>query len=105
MEVARCESFTTPGREASYGVRGPRATVQYKANRSLSRPYEESAGLIVPIEELGQHNLVRWEGALLQLTEFEAVEEVLIARWLLTKRIKFGNCRGPYIARPSREER
>ena len=105
MGVARCESFTTPGRETSYGVRWPRATAQYKGNRSLSGPYEESAGLIVPIEDLGQHNLVRWEGALLQLTEFEAVEEVLIARWLETKQIQFGDCKGPYIARPIRQRR
>ena len=82
LEVARCESFTTPGREASYGVRGPRATARYKGNRSLSGPYEESAGRIVPLEGMGQHNPARWEGALLQLTEFEAVEEVLIALWL-----------------------
>jgi hypothetical protein len=54
---------------------------------------------------MGQHNPVRWEGALLQLTEFDAVEEVLIARWLETKQIQFGSCKGPYIARPSRERR
>lgn len=57
----------------------PRATAQYKGDRSLSGPYEESAGLIVPLEGMGQHNPARWEGALLQLTEFDAVEEVLIA--------------------------
>ena len=57
----------------------PRATAQYKGDRSLSGPYEESAGLIVPFEGMGQHNPARWEGALLQLTEFDAVEEVLIA--------------------------
>jgi hypothetical protein len=28
---------------------------------------------------MGQHNPARWEEALLQLTEFDAVEEVLIA--------------------------
>ena len=57
----------------------PRATAQYKGDRSLSGPYEESAGRIVPLEGTGQHNPVRWEGALLQLTEFDAVEGVLIA--------------------------
>jgi len=83
----------------------PRATAQYKGDRSLSGPYEESAGLIVPLEGMGQHNPARWEGALLQLTEFDAVEEVLIARWLETKQIQFGSCKGPYIARPSRNRR
>jgi hypothetical protein len=57
----------------------PRTTAQYKGDRSLSGPYEESAGHIVPLEGMGQHNPARWEGALLQLTEFDAVEEVLIA--------------------------
>ena len=56
-----------------------RATAQYKGDRSLSGPYEESAGRIVPLEGMGQHNPARWEGALLQLTKFDAVEEVLIA--------------------------
>lgn len=57
----------------------PRATAQYKGDRNLGGPYEESAGRIVPLEGMGQHNPARWEGALLQLTEFDAVEEVLIA--------------------------
>ena len=56
-----------------------RATAQYKGDRSLSGPYEESAGRIVPLEGMGQHNPARWEGALLQLTEFDAAKEVLIA--------------------------
>jgi hypothetical protein len=47
--------------------------------------YEDSAGLIVPLEGLGQHNPTRWEGALLQLTEFNAVEAVLIAPGLETR--------------------
>ena len=50
-----------------------------RLSRSLSGSYEDSAGLIVPLEGMGQHNPARWEGALLQLTEFDAVEEVLIA--------------------------
>lgn len=79
LEVARCEGFTTLGREASYDARWPRATAQYKGDRSLSGSYEESAGLIVPLEDMGQQNPVRWEGALLQLVEFKAVEEDLIA--------------------------
>ena len=53
--------------------------LRIRGYRSLSRPYEESAGHIVPLEGMGQHNPARWEGALLQLTEFDAVEEVLIA--------------------------
>lgn len=79
LEVARCESFTTLGREASCDVRWPRTTAWYKGNRSLGGSDEDSAGLIVPLEGMGQHNPARWEGALLQLMEFEAVEEVLIA--------------------------
>lgn len=79
LEVARCESFTTLGREAPCDVRWPRATAQYKGNRNLCGSYEDSAGLIVPLEDRGQHNPVRWEGALLQPVEFKAVEEVLIA--------------------------
>ena len=47
--------------------------------RSPSRSYEDSAGLIVPLEGEGQHNPRPREGALLQLTELEGVEEVLIA--------------------------
>lgn len=47
--------------------------------------YEDSAGLIVPLEGLGQHNPTRREGALLQLTEFDAVEAVLIAPGLETR--------------------
>jgi len=103
LEVARCESFTTLGREALYDACWPQATAQYKGNRSLSRSYEDSAGLIVPLEGTGQHNPARWEGALLQLVEFNAIEEVLIALWLETKRIQFGNCKGPYITKPSRK--
>ena len=103
LEVARCKSFMTLGREASCDARWPQATAQYKGNRSLSRSHEDSAGLIVPLEGTGQHNPARWEGALLQLMVFNAIEEVLIALWLETKRIQFGNCRGPYITRPSRK--
>jgi hypothetical protein len=79
VEVARCESLATLGREASCDARWPRVTAQYKGIRSLSGSYEESAGLIVLYEDMGQQNPVRWEGALLQLVAFEAVEEVLIA--------------------------
>ena len=79
LEVARCEGLTTAGREASCGACWPQATARYKGNRNLGGPNEESAGLIVPFEDMGQHNPVRWEGALLQLKEFDAVEEVLIA--------------------------
>ena len=82
LEVARCESLTTLGREASYDARWLRATVWYKGDRNPSRSYEDSAGLIVPLEGLGQHNPARWEGALLQLMEFDAVEAVLIAERL-----------------------
>ena len=85
LEVARCESLTTLGREASCDARWPRATVQYKGDRSLSRSYEDSAGLIVPLEGTGQHNPARWEGALLQLMAFDAVEAVLIAFGLETR--------------------
>ena len=79
LEVARCESLTTLGREVSCDARWPRATAQYKGDRNLSGSYEDSAGLIVPFEGMGQQNPARWEGALLQLMEFDAVEEVLIA--------------------------
>jgi len=79
LGVARCEGLTTPGREASWGACWPQATAQYKGNRSLGGPYEESAGPIVPFEGMGQHNPPRGEEALLQLKEFDAVEEVLIA--------------------------
>ena len=57
----------------------PRATARYKGNRSPSRSYEDSAGPIVPLEGLGEHNPARWEGALLQLTVLDAVEAVSIA--------------------------
>ena len=79
LEVACCESLMTLGREASCDARWPRATVQYKGDRSLSRSYEDSAGLIVPLEDPGHYNPIRWEGALLQLLVFDAVGEVLIA--------------------------
>ena len=67
------------GREASCDARWPRATTGYKGNRNSRWSYEDSAGLIVPLEGTGQHNPARWEGALLQLLVFAAVEEVLIA--------------------------
>ncbi len=79
LEVARCESLMTLGREASCDVRWPRTTAGYKGDRNPRRSYEDSAGLIVPLEGSGQHNPARWEGALLQLLVFDAVEEVLIA--------------------------
>jgi hypothetical protein len=63
-----------------------------------------SAGLIVPFEEMGQHNPVRWEGALLQLKEFDAGGEVLNAVMARNKTDKV-NCRGPYTARPSKVRR
>jgi len=50
LEVARCESFTTLGRETSLDARLLLATAQYKGNRNLSRSLEESAGFIVPLE-------------------------------------------------------
>ena len=79
LEVARCESLMTQGREASYDARWPRATTGYKGDRNFRGSYEDSAGLIVPLEGSGQHNPARWEGALLQLLVFDAVEAVLIA--------------------------
>ena len=79
LEVARCESLMTLGREASCDARWLRATAGYKGNRNSRWSYEDSAGLIVPLEDPGHYNPVRWEGALLQLLEFDAVEEVLIA--------------------------
>ena len=79
LEVARCESLMTLGREASCDARWPRATAGYKGNRNSRGSYEDSAGLIVPLEGTGQHSPARWEGALLQLVVFAAVEEVLIA--------------------------
>jgi hypothetical protein len=56
LEVARCESLTTQGRETSGDARGPRATASYKGNRSRRGLPEESAGFIVPLEGMGQHN-------------------------------------------------
>jgi len=53
--------------------------------RSPSWSYEDSAGLIVPLEGLGQQNPTQWKGALLQLTAFDAVEAVLIAQGLETR--------------------
>jgi hypothetical protein len=38
----------------------PRATTQYKGNRSLGRSHEDSAGPIVPFE--GRDNITRSEG-------------------------------------------
>lgn len=85
LEVARCESLTTLGREVLCDARWPRATAWYKGNRSPSRSYEDSAGLIVPFEGMGEHNPARWEGALLQLMVFDAVEAVLIVARLETR--------------------
>ena len=56
-----------------------------RAIRSPSWSYEDSAGSMVPLEGTGQHNPSRREGALLQLTAFDAVETVLIAFGLETK--------------------
>ncbi len=50
LEVARCESFTTLGRETSGDASLLLVTAQYKGNRNLSRSLEESAGFIVPLE-------------------------------------------------------
>ena len=69
----------TLGREASCDAHWPWATAGYKGDRNPRRSYEDSAGLIVPLEGTGQHNPARWEGALLQRRVFDAVEEVLIA--------------------------
>jgi hypothetical protein len=79
LEVARCESLMTLGRESSCDARWPRATAWYKGNRNPSGSHEHSAGPIVPLEGTGEHTPSRWEEALLQLMEFNAVEEVLIA--------------------------
>jgi hypothetical protein len=79
LGVARWEGLTTLGREASCDARWPRATTPYKGNRSRSRSHEDSAGFIVPLEGMGQHNPARGEGSLLQSRVVEAVEEVLIA--------------------------
>ena len=62
LEVARCESLTTLGREASYDVHWPWATASYKGNRNRCRSYEDSAGFIVPFEGVGQHNPTRGKG-------------------------------------------
>ena len=56
LGVARCESSTTLGREASTGACWPQATAQYKGDRNLSGSVEDSAGLIVPLEGLGEQN-------------------------------------------------
>ncbi len=79
LEVACCESLMTLGREASCDARWLWATAGYKGDRNSCGSYEDSAGLIVPLEGTGQHNPARWEGALLQLLVFDAVGEVLIA--------------------------
>ena len=50
LGVARCESFTTLGREASADACWPQATTQYKGDRSLRRSVEDSAGPIVLLE-------------------------------------------------------
>jgi hypothetical protein len=76
---ARWEGLTTLGREASGEARWPRATAPYKGDRNRSGSDEESAGFIVPLEGMGQHNPARGEGTLLQSRVFEAVEEVLMA--------------------------
>jgi hypothetical protein len=47
-----------------------------RRNRSRRGSYEESAGRIVPLEGVGQHNPTRWKGALLQSWVLKGGEEV-----------------------------
>ncbi len=56
---------------AGYGQRR-----DIRGNRNSRWSYEDSAGLIVPLEDPGHYNPIRWEGALLQLLVFDAVGEV-----------------------------
>jgi hypothetical protein len=69
----------TPGRETSYDACWPQATASYKDHRSRRGSYEDSAGSIVPLEGVGQHNPTRWEGTLLQPMVSNVVEAVSIA--------------------------
>ena len=57
--MARCESETILGREASPDASLPLVTGQYKGNRNLDRSDEDSAGHIVPLARTGQQNPAR----------------------------------------------
>jgi len=57
--MARCESETILGREISFDASLPLVTGQYKGNRNLDWSDEDSAGHIVPLEGMGQHNPTR----------------------------------------------
>jgi hypothetical protein len=79
LGVARCEGLMTPGREASCDAQWPWATASYKGDRSRRGSYEESAGFIVPLEGVGEHNPTRGKGTLLQSTGFNVIEAMSIA--------------------------
>jgi len=50
LEVARCESLTTLGRETLIDALWPGRTAGYKEDRNPCGSMKESAGFIVPLE-------------------------------------------------------
>src|SRR6266446_6951410 len=95
--------FHVPGREALYESSWPLDTAWYKAEPKSLAVMQGVRGVHSTVCIAGETQREGRDPA--SVTEFNAVEEVVIALWLPTQQQRFGNCRGPSIPRPSRQRR
>jgi hypothetical protein len=95
----------TLGRETSYDVQGPWTTASYKGDRSRRGSYEESAGFIVPLEGVGQHNPTQGKGPYFSQGWSMGLRQCRLPSRLGTTWRTLGNCKDAYTTKPSRHLR